>query len=66
MASTWEFYGIQLPELSMIRPALLVRTLVVDTQPLQRLLSKLLDQANSWETRSSTRQGSHTRWLTRL
>ena len=35
----------------MIRPALLVRVLVVDAQPLQRLLAGLLDMASGWEIR---------------
>lgn len=48
--SIWDFYSVQAPELSLIRGALFVRVLVVDSQPFQSLLAVHLNNEN-WEIR---------------
>ncbi|PCH38065.1 hypothetical protein WOLCODRAFT_136025 [Wolfiporia cocos MD-104 SS10] len=47
----WQFYGSQIPELSMIRPAFMLRVLVVDTHPFQTLIDGLFSPSNHWELR---------------
>lgn len=49
-ASMWQFYGIRSPEISSIRPALLLRILVVDGYPFQTLLDSWCGD-HSWELR---------------
>ncbi|KAF9815310.1 hypothetical protein IEO21_04673 [Rhodonia placenta] len=46
----WQFYGIRSPEISSIRPALLLRILVVDGYPFQTLLDSWCGD-HSWELR---------------
>ncbi|TBU65728.1 hypothetical protein BD310DRAFT_803111 [Dichomitus squalens] len=47
----WHFYSVQAAEISTIRTGLLLRTLVVDAQPLQTLLESLFEMRGSWEVR---------------
>jgi hypothetical protein len=50
--SAWQFYDIQRHEISAIRTTFLLRTVVVDSQPLQELLHDWLLPAGHWEFRS--------------
>ncbi|KZT09437.1 uncharacterized protein LAESUDRAFT_741739 [Laetiporus sulphureus 93-53] len=50
----WQFYGIQNSEVTTIRPALLLRILVVDNHPFQALLDDLLSPSRPWEMRMET------------
>ncbi|KAI0079929.1 hypothetical protein K474DRAFT_1638767 [Panus rudis PR-1116 ss-1] len=50
-ACTWMFYGIERSEISITRASLLLRILVVDTQPFQTLLAEHCDQHHEWEDR---------------
>ncbi|KAJ7109404.1 hypothetical protein C8R44DRAFT_286771 [Mycena epipterygia] len=47
----WQFYDIQRHEISAIRTTFLLRTVVVDSQPLQELLHDWLLPAGPWEIR---------------
>ncbi|KAI0670290.1 hypothetical protein C8Q78DRAFT_114403 [Trametes maxima] len=47
----WQFYAVQDAQISTIRTGLLLRTLVVDSQPFQALLEHLFDEGGSWELR---------------
>ncbi|KAI1795782.1 hypothetical protein LXA43DRAFT_1163651 [Ganoderma leucocontextum] len=47
----WQFYAVQAAEISIIRTKLLLRILVVDSQPFQSLLETLFDKRGSWEVR---------------
>ena len=48
--SIWDFYAVQIPELSLIRAALFVRVMAVDQQPLISLLQGCM-RHNDWEIR---------------
>ncbi|KAI8998560.1 hypothetical protein BD414DRAFT_519687 [Trametes punicea] len=50
-ACVWQFYASQAPDISTIRTSLLLRILVVDSQPFQALLHSLFVVGGSWETR---------------
>ncbi|KZT67735.1 hypothetical protein DAEQUDRAFT_712938 [Daedalea quercina L-15889] len=47
----WQFYDVQQPDISSTRPALLLRVLVVDPNPLHALLDSAFATDNSWEIR---------------
>ncbi|KIY43409.1 hypothetical protein FISHEDRAFT_10379, partial [Fistulina hepatica ATCC 64428] len=47
----WELYGIQRDDISNIRPSLLLRVLVVDSQPFHEVLNSWLNLNNPWEQR---------------
>lgn len=47
----WRFYAVQAAEVSVIRTKLLLRILVVDSQPFQSLLESLFDKRGRWEVR---------------
>ncbi|KAJ7285806.1 hypothetical protein C8J57DRAFT_1431486 [Mycena rebaudengoi] len=47
----WQFYDIQKHEISAIRTSFLLRTVVVDSQPLQELLHDWLLPTGQWELR---------------
>ncbi|CCM02372.1 uncharacterized protein FIBRA_04467 [Fibroporia radiculosa] len=47
----WQFYGIQAPNLSIIRPALLLRVIVVDPHPFYKLLDDAISEQKQWELR---------------
>ncbi|KAK7019346.1 hypothetical protein R3P38DRAFT_2978554 [Favolaschia claudopus] len=47
----WHFYDVQRHEVSAIRATFFLRTVVVDSQPLQELLHEWLIPSNSWELR---------------
>ncbi|KAH9951250.1 hypothetical protein B0H21DRAFT_272251 [Amylocystis lapponica] len=47
----WQFYAIQLPEISTMRTALLLRILAVDAQPFQALLHELFEVKDDWDVR---------------
>ncbi|KAJ7685226.1 hypothetical protein DFH06DRAFT_1157872 [Mycena polygramma] len=47
----WQFYDIQRHEISAIRTTFLLRTVVVDSQPLQELLHDWLLPTGHWESR---------------
>ncbi|KAJ7632645.1 hypothetical protein FB45DRAFT_913016 [Roridomyces roridus] len=47
----WQFYEVQRHEISAIRTAFLVRTVVVDSQPLQELLHDWLLPSQNWQFR---------------
>ncbi|KAG6909693.1 hypothetical protein DXG01_015894 [Tephrocybe rancida] len=47
----WRLYGIQRPEISELRPHFLLRTLVVDSEPLRNILETSFLQTSSWERR---------------
>lgn len=49
--SMWQFYAVQAAEVSVIRTKLLLRILVVDSQPFQSLLESLFDKRGRWEVR---------------
>ncbi|KAI0062284.1 hypothetical protein BV25DRAFT_1804358 [Artomyces pyxidatus] len=49
--SAWSFYELQNHQLSSIRPSVLLRILVVDPQPFERLLSETLKPSAPWELR---------------
>ncbi|TFY64018.1 hypothetical protein EVJ58_g2900 [Rhodofomes roseus] len=50
-ACAWRFYAVQRPDLSLTRPALLLRILVVDSNPLHALLDSAFSVDSPWETR---------------
>ncbi|KAI0797914.1 hypothetical protein C8Q75DRAFT_845203 [Abortiporus biennis] len=50
----WEFYGMEMHEISLIRAALILRILVVDAQPFQTLMSQLSARSNDWTMRLQT------------
>jgi hypothetical protein len=50
ISSVWDFYAIQMPELSLKRAALFVRIMVVDSQPFLSQLTTLLHNED-WEIR---------------
>ena len=47
----WSFYGIELSDVSVTRAALLLRILVVDTQPFQSLLAEQFEGQDDWQMR---------------
>ncbi|CDO71214.1 hypothetical protein BN946_scf184863.g9 [Trametes cinnabarina] len=47
----WQFYAVQAPEISTIRTRLLLRFLVVDSQPFQALLESLFAEDGNWQGR---------------
>ncbi|KAI0362213.1 hypothetical protein OH77DRAFT_1416438 [Trametes cingulata] len=47
----WQFYAVQDSQISTLRTGLLLRTLVVDSQPFQALLQNLFEEGGSWEIR---------------
>ncbi|KAI9070388.1 hypothetical protein FKP32DRAFT_1586228 [Trametes sanguinea] len=47
----WQFYAVQAPEISTIRTSLLLRFLVVDSQPFQALLEHIFAEDSNWEAR---------------
>ncbi|KAF8212196.1 hypothetical protein K438DRAFT_1230880 [Mycena galopus ATCC 62051] len=49
--SAWNFYDVQRHEISAIRTTFFLRTVVVDSQPLQELLHDWLLPSGSWELR---------------
>ena len=49
--SAWHFYGVQQPDISSTRPALLLRVLAVDSTPLHALLDDAFAASGPWETR---------------
>ena len=49
--SAWRFYGVQQPDISSTRPALLLRVLTVDCTPLHALLDDVFSARSPWETR---------------
>ncbi|KAJ7774577.1 hypothetical protein DFH07DRAFT_865871 [Mycena maculata] len=49
--SAWQFYDIQRHEISALRTTFLLRTVVVDSQPLQELLHDWLLPSGNWELR---------------
>ena len=49
--SVWSFYDMQSSHLSSICPNLLMRILVIDSQPLEALLQASLSSSTRWETR---------------
>jgi hypothetical protein len=49
--SAWSFYEMQSSHLSSICPNLLMRILVVDSQPLELLLQASLSSEARWQTR---------------
>lgn len=51
LQSVWQFYGIDVPDVSVTRTSLLLRTLVVDPQPFQGLISELLSKTTDWAIR---------------
>jgi len=51
LGSVWSFYDMQSSNLSSICPNLLMRILVVDSQPLEALLQASLSSSTRWETR---------------
>lgn len=51
VSSMWSFYGIELSDVSVTRAALLLRILVVDSQPFQNLLMKQFEGQNDWQLR---------------
>ncbi|OBZ75571.1 hypothetical protein A0H81_04216 [Grifola frondosa] len=50
-ACMWQFYAIQLHEISSIRTTILLRVLVVDVQPFAALLHDLFKRDGDWEIR---------------
>lgn len=50
-ASAWRFYEIQSYELSSIRTMILIRTLIVDTQPFGELIKSNAIDSTDWELR---------------
>ncbi|KAK7693413.1 hypothetical protein QCA50_002981 [Cerrena zonata] len=57
----WSFYGIELSDVSVTRAALLLRILVVDTQPFQSLLVQQFEGQDDWQLRMQSLS-----WLFRM
>ncbi|KDQ07904.1 hypothetical protein BOTBODRAFT_180257 [Botryobasidium botryosum FD-172 SS1] len=47
----WKFYNIQLREISSMRISILLRLLVVDTEPFRKLLEAQVQLSDDWEIR---------------